>query len=105
MQSGLVNDGAGEDGFAIVHQSDSQSIKPVRPLMVKMPLDDDLVDLLSNVFESHQQVFLWLSTHPWNPSRELHHLEAYDRYTKKIGISMPAWKIAGARRLSDFCIR
>jgi hypothetical protein len=26
-----------------------------------------------------QVIFLWLSTHPWDHSRELHHLEAYDR--------------------------
>jgi hypothetical protein len=26
-----------------------------------------------------QVIFSWLSTHPWDPSRELHHLEAYDR--------------------------
>src|SRR5947209_20251597 len=53
MQSGLVNDWAGEDGFSIVHQSDGQPIKPVRPFTVKMPLDDDPVDLLSNVFAFH----------------------------------------------------
>src|SRR5947209_20352814 len=53
MQSGLVNDWAGENGFSIVHQSDGQPIKPLRPITVKMPLDDDPVDLLSNVFAFH----------------------------------------------------
>src|SRR5437588_10594833 len=64
MQSGLVNDWAGEDGFSIVHQSDGQPIKPVRPFTVKMPLDDDPVDLLSNVFAFH-------SCAPCSPSRSL----------------------------------
>src|SRR5712692_1708048 len=53
MQSRLVNDRAREDGFSIVHQSDGQPIKPLRPFTVKMPLDDDLVDLLSNLFAFH----------------------------------------------------
>src|SRR6266571_638337 len=43
--------------------------------------------------------------HPAQQCRGLHHLEAYDRYTRKIGISVPAWKTAGARMLLDFCIR
>src|SRR6266568_6123688 len=50
MQSGLVNDWAREDGFSIVHHGDSQSIKPIRPFRVKMPLDDNLVDLKALVF-------------------------------------------------------
>ncbi|MFL5587646.1 MAG: hypothetical protein ACJ8DI_08325 [Ktedonobacteraceae bacterium] len=45
MQSSLVNDWAREDGFSIVHQGDGQPIKPIRPFAVKMPLDDELVDL------------------------------------------------------------
>src|SRR5437762_8210694 len=53
MQGSLINYWASEDGFSIVHQSDGQPIKPLRPFTVKMPLDDDLVDLLSNVFAFH----------------------------------------------------
>jgi hypothetical protein len=53
MQSSLVSDWARENGFSILQQSDSQSIKPVRPFAVKMSLDYDLVDLLSSVFAFH----------------------------------------------------
>src|SRR5438094_816107 len=53
MQSRLINYWAREDGFSIVHHSDGQSIKPLRPFTVKMPLDDNLVDLLSIVFAFH----------------------------------------------------
>src|SRR6266568_8894378 len=68
MQSGLVNDWAGEDGFSIVHHGDGQPIKPLRPFTVKMPLDDDLVDLLSNVFAFHSVLLARLLAR--SPSRE-----------------------------------
>src|SRR5579863_955763 len=48
MQSGLVNDWAREDGFSIVHHSDVQSIKPIRPLTVEMSFDGNAVDVGSH---------------------------------------------------------
>src|SRR2546421_6982826 len=53
MQGSLINYWASEDGFSSVHKSDGQPIKPLRPFTVKMPLDDDPVNLLSNVFAFH----------------------------------------------------
>src|SRR5947209_20576235 len=49
MQGGLVNDWARGNGFAIVHQSDGQPIKPLRPFTVQMPLDGNAVDIVSHM--------------------------------------------------------
>ena len=45
MQGGLIREWAGQDGFPTAHQCDGQPIKPIRPFAVKIPLDDELVDL------------------------------------------------------------
>ena len=48
MQSGLVNDWASQDGFSMVHQSDGQPIKPIRPFTVEMSFDGNAVDVGSH---------------------------------------------------------
>jgi len=44
MQRGLISDGAREKRGAILFQRDSQTLKPVCPLIVQVSFESDLID-------------------------------------------------------------
>ena len=45
MQGGLIDDGPGQNGLAVLFLCDGQPFKPVLPLSAKVALDADLVDV------------------------------------------------------------
>src|SRR5690242_14644355 len=55
MEGALIDDGAGEDGFSIVRPGDGQTREPLGPFAVEMSLEDNLVDLVSDVLACHSR--------------------------------------------------
>src|SRR5436305_9269201 len=59
MKCSLINNGTGDEGLTMLDIGDGEAVKPFVPLLTKMPLDADEIQLLNHERTS----FLFSSQH------------------------------------------